>query len=100
MALEAAASKAIADLDKARRIVEEAEAACGTAPDDMGLARLRAALAEAASVVATAASDDGAAPADFFAVYASDGPPVPPDEPAPPAPVAAGPPRAAATDFF
>ena len=94
---EAAASKAIADLAKARKIVEEAEAAVGAAPDDMGLARLRAALAEAASVVATAASDDGAAPADFFAVYASG--PVP-DEPAPPAPVAAGPPRAAATDFF
>ena len=94
---QAAASKAIADLDKARKIVEEAEAACGTTPDDMGLARLRAALAEAASVVATAASDDGAAPADFFAVYASG--PVP-DEPAPPAAVAAGPPRAAATDFF
>ena len=94
---QAAASKAIADLAKARRIVEEAEAACGTAPDDMGLARLRAALAEAASVVATAASDDGAAPADFFAVYASE---PTPDEPAPPAPVAAGPPRAAATDFF
>ena len=94
---QAAASKAIADLDKAKRVVEEAEAACGTTPDDMGLARLRAALAEAASVVATAASDDGAAPADFFAVYASG--PVP-DEAAPPAPVAAGPPRAAATDFF
>ena len=46
--------------------MEEAEAACGTTPDDMGLARLRAALAEAASVVATAASDDGAAPADFL----------------------------------
>jgi len=97
---QAAASKAIEDLEKAKRVVEEAEAACGAAPDDMGLARLRAALAEAASVVATAASDDGAAPADFFAVYASDGPPVPPDEPAPPAAVAAGPPRAAATDFF
>ena len=89
---QAAASKAIADLDKARRIVEEAEAACGASPDDMGLARLRAALAEAASVVATAASDDGAAPADFFAVYASDVPP--------PAPEVAAPPRAAATDFF
>jgi hypothetical protein len=89
---EAAASKAIADLDKAKRVVEEAEAACGESPDDMGLARLRAALAEAASVVATAASDDGAAPPDFFAVYASDVPP--------PAPEVAAPPRAAATDFF
>ena len=89
---QAAASKAISDLDKARRIVEEAEAACGSNPDDMGLARLRAALAEAASVVATAASDDSAAPADFFAVYASDIPP--------PAPEVAAPPRAAATDFF
>ena len=89
---EAAASRALADLDKARKIVEEAEAACGSNPDDMGLARLRAALAEAASVVATAASDDGAAPADFFAVYASDVPP--------PAPEVAAPPRAAATDFF
>ena len=86
------ASRALADLDKARKIVEEAEAACGTTPDDMGLARLRAALAEAASVVATAASDDGAAPPDFFAVYASDVPP--------PAPEVAAPPRAAATDFF
>ncbi len=89
---QAAASRALADLDKARKIVEEAEAACGAAPDDMGLARLRAALAEAASVVATAASDDGAAPPDFFAVYASDVPP--------PAPEVAAPPRAAATDFF
>ena len=86
---EAAASRALADLDKARKIVEEAEAAFGAAGD---LARLRAALAEAASVVATAASDDGAAPSDFFAVYASDVPP--------PAPEVAAPPRAAATDFF
>ena len=86
------AERALADLDKARKIVEEAEAACGTTPDDMGLARLRAALAEAASVVATAGSDDGAAPADFFAVYASDAPP--------PAPEVAAPPRAAAPDFF
>ena len=73
------ASRALADLDKARKIVEEAEAACGSNPDDMGLARLRAALAEAASVVATAASDDGAAPPDFFAVYASDVPPPAPE---------------------
>ena len=80
---EAAASRALADLDKARKIVEEAEAACGTNPGDAGLARLRAALAEAASVVATAASDDGAAPPDFFAVYASD---TVPEEPVPPAP--------------
>ena len=88
----AAAPRALRDLAKARKMVGEAGAAGGTTPDDMGLARLRTALAEAASVVATAASDDGAAPPDFFAVYASDVPP--------PAPEVAAPPRAAATDFF
>lgn len=98
---KASASLAVADLDKARRIIEEAEAACGSSPDEAALARLRAALAEAAAVVATAAADDGGAPSDFFAVYASDVPaPYVPATPAVAAAAPAGASRARAGDFF